>query len=78
MLLATLSGCAVIPAYVPETQPLEPDRLPAPDVVITIPGLGPCTDAPDRSVHLNPNQPVSVLVHGCKGSAGRFRSLAQL
>ena len=78
ILLATLSGCAVTPAYVPETQPLEPGRLPAPDVVVNIPGLGPCTDAPDRSVHLNSHQPVTVLVHGCKGSAGRFRSLAQL
>ncbi|KPK49955.1 MAG: hydrolase [Thiotrichales bacterium SG8_50] len=77
-LLVTLAGCAVSPTYVPETQPLEPGRLPAPDVVMKISGLGPCTDAADRSVHLNSHQPVTVLVHGCKGSAGRFRSLAQL
>jgi len=78
ILLVTLYGCAVTPAYVPETQPLEPGRLPAPDFAVNIPGLGPCTDAPDRRVHLNSHQPVTVLVHGCKGSAGRFRSLAQL
>lgn len=78
ILLVCLGGCAVTPAYVPEPQPLEPGRLPAPDVVMKISGLGPCTDAADRSVHLNSHQPVTVLVHGCKGSAGRFRSLAQL
>jgi pimeloyl-ACP methyl ester carboxylesterase len=78
VLLVILAGCAVTPAYVPETQPLEPGRLPAPDIAINIPGLGPCTDAPDRSLHINSHQPVTVLVHGCKGSAGRFRSLAQL
>jgi len=77
-LLSALAGCVVTPAYVPETQPLDAGRLPAPDVVAYIPGLGPCTDTPDRSVHLNSQHPVTVLVHGCKGSAGRFRSLAQL
>jgi pimeloyl-ACP methyl ester carboxylesterase len=76
--LATLAGCAVAPPYAPETQPLDPGRLPTPDIAVNIPGLGPCTDAPDRRLHLNSNQPVTVLVHGCKGSAGRFRSLAQL
>lgn len=77
-LFAILAGCAVAPAYVPDPQPLETGRLPTPDVTINIPGLGPCTDAADRSVHVNSREPVTVLVHGCKGSAGRFRSLAQL
>ena len=78
MLLAILAGCAAAPAYVPDPQPIEPGRLPTPDVTLNIEGLGPCTDAADRSVHLNSREPVTVLVHGCKGSAGRFRSLAQL
>jgi pimeloyl-ACP methyl ester carboxylesterase len=78
VLFATLAGCAAASAYLPETQPLDPGRLPSPDISVNIPGLGPCTDAPDRRLHLNSNQPVTVLVHGCKGSAGRFRSLAQL
>jgi hypothetical protein len=78
VLALTLTGCSALPVYVPETQPLEPGRLPTPDIAIHIPGLGPCTDAPDRRLHLNAGQPVTVLVHGCKGSAGRFRSLAQL
>lgn len=77
-LLAAVAGCAVTPAYVPEPQPIDAGRLPAPDMAISIPGIGPCTDSAERTVQLNSHQPVTVLVHGCKGSAGRFRSLAQL
>jgi pimeloyl-ACP methyl ester carboxylesterase len=57
---------------------LDPGRLPRPDVSVTIPQLGPCTDNPDRSLSLNASYPVTVLVHGCFGSAGKFRSLAQV
>ncbi len=57
---------------------LEPGRLPAPDISLSIPGLGPCTDNPDRRVHVNSGQPVHVLVHGCFGSSGQFRALAQV
>lgn len=78
LLIVALSSCAITPAYVPDPQPLESSRLPEPDVVISVPGLSPCTDASDRRLHLNSHQPVTILVHGCKGSAGRFRSLAQL
>ena len=77
-LCAVLAACAAPPRYQPDPQPLDPGRLPSPNVTIDIPGLGPCTDAADRTVRLNSHQPVTVLVHGCKGSAGRFRSLAQL
>lgn len=73
-----LAGCSLAPPYVPEPQPLEPGRLPAPNAALNIPGLGPCTDSPDQTLHLNTNYPVTLLVHGCNGSAGRFRSLAQL
>jgi hypothetical protein len=47
-------------------------------VSLDIPGLGPCNDAGDRSLQLNSHKPVTVLVHGCKASAGQFRSLAQV
>jgi hypothetical protein len=77
VLCLAVAGCSTS-RYVPDPQPLESGRLPAPDVVVNIPQLGPCTDAPDRTLHLNSREPVTVLVHGCKGSAGRFRSLAQL
>jgi len=77
VLCLAVAGCSTS-HYVPDPQPLESGRLPAPDVAVNIPQLGPCTDAPDRTLHLNRREPVTVLVHGCKGSAGRFRSLAQL
>ena len=74
-----LAGCTLLaPPHVPEPQPLEPGRLPSPDVEVSIAQLGPCTDSPDRTLRFNAGHPVTVLVHGCKGSAGHFRSLAQL
>jgi pimeloyl-ACP methyl ester carboxylesterase len=73
-----LSACTLSPPYVPDPQPLEPGRLPSPDLSVSIPHLGPCTDSPDRTLRLNSAYPVAVLVHGCNGSAGRFRALAQL
>lgn len=75
--LLALAGCTFSP-HAPDPRPLDPGRLPAPDMAVTIPRLGPCTDTPDRTVRFNSNHPVAVLVHGCNGSAGRFRSLAQL
>lgn len=76
--LLALAGCAFSPPYVADPQPLEPGRLPQPDTALNVPNLRPCTDAPDSTLHVNANYPVTVLVHGCNGSAGRFRSLAQL
>lgn len=78
VLLFALSGCAASPAYVPDSQPLDPARLPSPNAALKVANLGPCTDSPDRTLNINTDHPVTVLVHGCKGSAGRFRSLAQL
>lgn len=71
-----LAGCATRDADV--AVDLEPGRLPSPDVVVNIAGLGPCTDSEDRSLRLDSRQPVHVLVHGCFGSSGQFRALAQV
>lgn len=74
--LSLLGGCAsheITPAAA-----LEPSYLPSPNVIVNISGLGPCTDSPDRSLRLDSSQPVNVLVHGCYGSSGQFRSLAQV
>jgi pimeloyl-ACP methyl ester carboxylesterase len=77
-LCASIAGCSLSLPHEPDAQALDTGRLPVADVAVNIPQLGPCTDAPDRTLRFNSGQPVAVLVHGCKGSAGRFRSLAQL
>jgi pimeloyl-ACP methyl ester carboxylesterase len=61
-----------------DATPLDAGRLPAPDIAVQIPQLGPCTDSLDQAFALDSSKPVTVLVHGCNGSAGQFRSLAQL
>ncbi|MEO5695902.1 MAG: hypothetical protein ABIQ60_02070 [Burkholderiaceae bacterium] len=71
-----VAGCAT--SGPPITAKLEPGRLPPPDTRLEIQGLGPCTDSPDRTLHLDSSQPVHVLVHGCFGSSGQFRALAQV
>lgn len=76
--LALAAGCVLAPPHDPDPKPLEPGRLPKADVAVRIPQLGPCTDSPDRTLRFNADAPVTVLVHGCNGSAGNFRALAQL
>jgi len=71
-----LSGCATRDTMV--AVDLEPGRLPPPDTIVNILGLGPCTDSEDRSLRLDSRQAVNVLVHGCFGSSGQFRALAQV
>lgn len=71
-------GCSFSPPYTPESQPLNSGRLPTANTNVSIPNLGPCTDSPDNTLRFNSDAPMTVLVHGCDGSAGRFRSLAQL
>ena len=77
-IFASLVGCTISLPYLPESQQLERGSLPQPDVVVDIPYLRSCTDSPIRTLKFNSSYPVTVLVHGCNGSAGRFRSLAQL
>ena len=76
--LVLLGGCAAREPLNAAYFEIESGRLPAADVSLNIPGLGPCTDNPDRSLSLDSSQPVNVLVHGCFGSAGQFRGLAQV
>lgn len=75
---AAQSGCATEGPVDPAMQTFDRSMLPPADIVLNIPGLGLCTDNPDRSLHLNSRQPVTVLVHGCFGSSGLFRGLAQV
>ncbi len=74
--LCLLAGCAS--REVMNAVDLDPGQLPPPDVTVNIPGLGPCTDSPDRSLRFDSRQPINVLVHGCFGSSGQFRGLAQV
>ena len=76
--LLLLSACASSPAYIQEPQPLDRSQLPSPDMTVSIANLSPCTDSADTSIQIDSKSPLTVLVHGCNGSAGRFRSLAQL
>jgi pimeloyl-ACP methyl ester carboxylesterase len=73
-----LQACATQRPGDPALMYLDQSKLPPADVSLNIPGLGPCTDNPDRSLRLNSRQPVTVLVHGCYGSSGQFRGLAQV
>ena len=73
LLASLLSGCALLRSPALDLTPLEAGRLPAPDITVQLPQLGPCTDAPDQAFSLDSSKPVTVLVHGCNGSALSFR-----
>ena len=73
-----LQACAIHRAIDPALLSFDESRLPSADVSSSIPGLGPCTDNPDRTLRLSSRHPVTVLVHGCFGSSGQFRGLAQV
>jgi hypothetical protein len=78
LLLLLLTGCAATLRTDPELLVIDRSRIAAPDLTTTVPGLGPCTDSEDRSLQLNTQEPVLVLVHGCLGSAGHFRALSEV
>ena len=73
-----LGGCATHEPPNAAYFQIDPGNLPPSNITLDIPGLGPCTDNPDRSIHLDSSQPINVLVHGCFGSSGQFRGLAQV
>ena len=77
--VALQAGCSAVKLIDdPELQFIDRGSLSPADIRLNISGLGPCTDNADRSLQLDSRQPVHVLVHGCFGSSGRFRSLAQV
>lgn len=43
-----------------------------------VPGLRPCRSGGPNVVDLDPDRPLTVLVHGCNSSGGRFRTLAEV
>lgn len=52
--------------------------LPTPDVTTHITSLSNCTHQESDELNLNSQEPVTIIVHGCFSSAGRFRTLADV
>lgn len=52
--------------------------LPTPDVTTHIASLSNCTHQESDELNLNSQEPVTIIVHGCFSSAGRFRTLADV
>lgn len=73
LLLIQFSG-----ATLGQGESLAQTPLPKANSQLNVPGLGPCDDSKDRTLHYNNEQPITVLVHGCHGSAARFKALSQV
>jgi hypothetical protein len=77
-LVLFLAGCAYSVKDTPDVQPLDRSRLPITDMSVSVTNINSCTDVDEPSIQINSTAPITLLVHGCRGSAGRFRALAQL
>jgi Alpha/beta hydrolase of unknown function (DUF915) len=77
--LVLIAGCLSRPPAFAASYPTDSNvPLALDQLTVSIPHLTSCTDSPDHSLQLKLNQPVAVLVHGCFGSSGEFRGLAQV
>lgn len=47
-------------------------------ITLNIDGLKKCANSKDNSIQISPDMPVTILVHGCFSSAGKFRALADV
>jgi hypothetical protein len=70
-LCAATAACAGV-------APSVPIRLAGAAAPVRIDGLGACSFERPSVLDLDPSRPVVVLVHGCRASGGRFRSLAEV
>ncbi len=77
-LLCITNACTAIPRTDTELLFIDQSKIAAPDISVTIQGLGSCSDSTKQTLQLNSEEPVIVMVHGCFGSAGRFRALAEV
>lgn len=78
LFLSGLIGCSV---NYPATNKIDlniESNLPEPDTKLSIAQLVPCNDNDDQVLEINSNHPINILVHGCHGSAGRFKALADV
>lgn len=76
--LSTQTGCTTAAPSDPNLASIDTRNLPAPNLSAKIPGLSSCTTKLDSTIHLNSKEPTNIIVHGCFGSAARYRSLAQV
>lgn len=77
LLALSLGGCAT-PQRESALDVTDPGRLPSALKAVNVPGLRPCNDGASNTLHIDPSQPVNILVHGCNGSTGRFHALAEV
>ncbi|MFO7602676.1 MAG: alpha/beta hydrolase [Gammaproteobacteria bacterium] len=75
---ALLGACSHQPPHDPSLWEIDRGKLPPSNLSLKIDGLGPCTDNPDRTLHLDRQQPLTILTHGCFASSGRFRALSEV
>lgn len=76
--LLSVIGCSTTFSDNPALWNIDRGNLPPSNISLNIDNLGPCTDNPDRTLHLNSQQPTVILTHGCFASSGRFRALAEV
>lgn len=77
VLLLQTACSPTIPAD-PKLASIDTSKLPPANLSLQIPGLSPCTTQTDSTLQINSDEPVNIIVHGCFGSAARFRALAQV
>ena len=77
LLAVTMGGCAT-DRHPDAIEPADPGRLPTAQKRVNIAGLRPCSDGAARTLQVDPGQPINILVHGCNGSTGKFRTLAEV
>jgi pimeloyl-ACP methyl ester carboxylesterase len=77
LLAVTLGGCAT-PQRDAAIEAADPGRLSSAQKAVNVPGLRPCNDGAVDTLHIDPRQPVNILVHGCNGSTGKFHALAEV
>ena len=73
-----LSACAHQDETYVELPLSNAKHLPIPDVTTQIVSLSDCAHPDSDELRLNSQEPVTIIVHGCFPSAGRFRSLADV
>lgn len=77
LLSLTLAGCATN-RHPGNLETADPGRLPSAQQQVNVAGLRPCNDGKDRTLTIDPSQAINILVHGCNGSTGKFRALAEV